>query len=813
MKRAVQIISSFRKVSRALILHPRRTIVAVGLAILCYYAYRASKAAKDLHLMLTEKRDRSLRALITSLRQRVVERQIFLPLEPSGVEKDDAWTTNSRADLMRTTSGSTTNSSPIDDIGNEITIGITKWRTSATRIDRKYVNLRLEFIGYCWPHPYSRPPAQGSWYVRREFSQGTLWLAGTRCNEYRSFTIDDTSSAVISSVLRVNGKKTQPYSIATLLKSTTKDTPEEVTVKSSLLADYWAEQWPVTPVRTTTPPQILQFVGDSRDDILAPFKTTGIIAGPVMTENPDRAPLTGYQNDLVAIHARLDKVRNNKLEIPEQYLDYAEEFAEQVSRDLAPLSIDDVIESQDRPLQKLRNAMDSCFVTIKTLPIQVKAMLKKEAISNMGPTRNISTMPTETNLKIARYTLALSNHLKKNTRWYCAGKPPTEVAELIVDLVEGMDSCMAADISKMDACKNVTITVHLLTRIFERMFHDEEIKELMEAEILCTAKTSTGIPYVPTGSQLSGSSTTTNHNTITNAWLSYCADRIRGFTPLQAYCNLGLFVGDDSLSQNTPETVDKVASDLGYVIVPEMIQKGDEIPFLSRYFPDAWEGGLGSYQDPIRLAKKMHISFSDPAQGQRQIALNKWHGLADLDPANSFYVATYNKLQLITGLRPKFNIEDLGYLHRSYLEEGYAGWPQTNADDYFERRTGVPVTRLIDWLQGVKSFDEWMGGPGFTIDAPKKCKYGGVDPTDAFSQPPEVSTNQPPEFATAGTDPKTAENRTVITNRISEAYRRETRKLKKLRKKEAGKKSKSEADEASIKGDIFSDMQVFDSSV
>lgn len=747
-----------------------------ALAAAGYAAYRAChwwwllETADQAISHSDERRSRVWTAWLTG---RQLEQEAFYPVEVAGEADGVVWTTTSSG-LVRTDAhlGATT-TQPLDVLQGLVALHGTVWQLAATR-DGMYVKYTLAPRSWReWKDAQAcgdvRSSVKGEWASRSELTGDGLVHSHARVGTTRSALLKGDAEVAVRAALQVNGAKTQAYSVGTVLRSVDNSTwtdQEQCTLTAHILADKWAGGWRGKEVQNTRPPQALQRVEDSRDDIRDPYNPTGMVVGPEFTVRPDAAPMTGRSNDLVAIEDRLDSVRSALEFLPSVYGEYAREFALAVAggEKIEPLSLDQVLESQTGPLQRVRNAASRAFVTIKEeIDIQVKAFLKKEQVANSGPVRNISTLPTEANLRLGTYCLSLSSFLKRKTRWYCAGVQPPEVARRIALLVEGQRAVAAADISKMDACKSVAITAEVCHRLAVTLCPEwaKDVTALHIAEATCSAKTASGEPYAAAGSQLSGSATTTLHNTIVNAWLSYCAFRVDGLSPADAYAvtDRGLFVGDDSVSLNGP-SIEQVATALGYKIKLDVVREGGEVPFLSRFFPGVWQGELGSYQDPIRLARKLAISFGDPSQGQQQLALNKWLGLTQLDPAMTVYSVGYMALCRITGASGKTSDLETPWFIREAAKEGGAGWPQlVDADRYFEMRTGVPAERYCQWFLGLSSWSQFLTGPGFLIDHDGKPKRKTVDPTAAFTPPPEVQVAAPPPHSTAGRHPAVNEAR------------------------------------------------------
>lgn len=609
----------------------------------------------------------------------------------------------------------------------------------------------------------------GEWVTRRELEDaGLYWVA--RTGQYCSVPLTMEEECALQATLNTHGTKTVAHPISALLHAITPAarTDEMRALSAAMLADYWSVKWATTRNSHTRPAQALQDVDDRRADPLAPYKPTGWRIGPELCAVVDSAPMMGKNNDMVAVNDRVDKPRNTLPTVPRQYRDFAHEFARLVTggRKLEPVDLDYVIEKQDGPLQKARNKMVEAWTHVLNLKkVVVSSMLKKEAIVNSGPVRNISTLPAEFNLALSRFTLVAAEYLKKNTGWYTAGLPPKKVAMRMVSFLEDKRTVIAADISKMDACKAAPLTAVVLVPLFEALFpyHADEITDLHFAEANATAVTSAGDAYAAAGTQLSGSATTTIHNTISNAWLSYCAHRLDGMPEEAAYAALGLYVGDDSVSACTPRSMEAVGHDLGYVIKAEVIRHGEPVPFLSRVFTDAWTGGTGSYQDPVRLLRKSHMSFGDPSRTIQQLACDKWTGYASLDPACSVYCAFKFNLERITGKTGMVNQTETPWYVREFAET----WPSLyDHDAWFERETGIDPTSWIQWANKLATWEDWIKGPPLVVQNQAAPKRTTIDPTSALSIYIPPRNVPPPTFATLSNDPAATINRRAVQQAV-----------------------------------------------
>lgn len=114
----------------------------------------------------------------------------------------------------------------------------------------------------------------------------------------------------------------------------------------------------------------------------------------------------------------------------------------------------------------------------------------------------------------------------------------------------------------------------------------------------------------------SGSPETSAFNTILTAAISYLAHRMSDYDPLQAWSNLGILGGDDSLLRGLPnvspeqfaKTATAAARNLGQTLTLDIKHKFEPVSFLARIYGAAWFGDPNSMADPLRLLSKLHTS-------------------------------------------------------------------------------------------------------------------------------------------------------------------------------------------------------------
>ncbi|ADW54428.2 RNA dependent RNA polymerase [Orsay virus] len=607
----------------------------------------------------------------------------------------------------------------------------------------------------CHPH--------ANYVMRAEHAaDGTTYVYIAHSGGQTTITLTQTVWNTIYEQLNVTKKASTSYTIANLLSTTTSLSVAERLLYAGLIASYWNDHRFNTLVEERAVHRnVLQFVGDRRDDPHAPYKATGRTVGPILVTNPNKMPMKGHQNDLSAIHYRLDSVRNNVAEFESKVWLCMSEFVALL--DPTPLTrwtTEQVIENQSKPLQIARNRLAEQAIgwMDAAWKCAVQAMIKVEPVANSGPVRNISTVRPEFNLVYGTYMLPAAEWLKANTKWYTAGKTPGHIATRILDIVEQsrqlasargtMDVC-CADVSKMDAAKHPLLTAHLTTAIYMKMFPDylNEMHAIREAEATASARTDTGLPYRIGCSQLSGSACTTIDNTITNAFISFLAYRLEGLDQYQSWKRLGVYVGDDSVSLNNPDSIAKAGAMLGYKIVADMVSPGQRIPFLSRQFYGAWEFNESSYQDPLRLLAKIHLSIAPDNIPDDIAFLNKMRGLHELDPTVPLYHLLYYKMVELTGSLGATSTDMPWYISQFDAES----WPtDITAGDLWTGETGVTAEQYSKWLSGVSTYDELMRSkpPLAHNEAAPKVPLT-VDPSEPGAEAPNRN-GPPPASSTVG---------------------------------------------------------------
>jgi len=753
---------------------------------------------------------------------RTPKMRVFRPVHPAGNEAHKAWTTV--GSYIYLTDNLATRKIPNFGLWNG-SVCLSAWfpfpcNVSCVRNNKYYVTYEISPFQSNNLDVVTAPSlivssSSSPFVVRMEhYGEGGYEVHLSYEGAFQTITVSNKVWETVKMGLQVSGKQCTAYTVGNVLESTvTGLTKEHKLLMQGALASYWNNVGFTTPRLERAHQTLVQFVGDRRDDVHAPYKVSGRTVLPKMVTTPNVMPAKGRQADLSAVHYRIDMVRNKKGKLEEQVHVYMDEFLGLIAPPvLEPWTVQDVMDNQTGTLQRIRNLAASYAMGMLTrIRCSVEAMIKVEAIANSGPMRNISTVDPEFNLALGRYMLPAAAWLKANHPWYTAGNSPTVIAQKIVQLanrsmqmhwdgVTPRAALCCADVSKMDAAKHPEITAHLTSKLYFRMFPDsKELVELRQAEAAAPARTAEGLPYKVGASQLSGSACTTIDNTITNAFMSFVAYRLDNIEPAEAFSLLGVYVGDDSVSHNTKESIEAAGALLGYTVKADMVCRGEQVPFLSRFFYACWDDEGYSYQDPLRLLSKLHLSVAPSDIPDVTAALNKMKGLHELDPAIPLYQMLYHKLVEITGRQGEVSKQDGPWYTITYGSG--ESWPTSrDAADLWQGVVNVTPSRYAEWLSKIETYDDLMTIPPPLADNEHKVKVQlSIVPDEAFATVPQSVSEPPPEATVdvaAGPGVEAAKQRAEAAVKaihgVAEVEKISRRRERKENKKEEIRKKKEE---------------------
>jgi len=302
-------------------------------------------------------------------------------------------------------------------------------------------------------------------------------------------------------------------------------------------------------------------------------------------------------------------VAPSRVDIPPEWRQYIDEFIGFVREDadlqsVEPWKEEMVLEEMSKPIQKRR------FLDYLKFPIQLIGRLScdmilktSDFVSPSSAPRVIYPMDATHLAETACITKAVKESFLKYTHWYTPGMDPAEVSQAVYDYVNTHGEIVESDLSKFDG----TITPEL--RVFEALFYDALCPRTGNSvlrEFRMVAK-GMALEHPLDGSRASGSSFTTDGNTVITAFVDYVTHRQSDppeISPREAYDKIGLHCGDDAIMSGNIEAIISVHTQAGLKIKAKKIPEGTPVSYLGRVFPNPWTSTT-SLQDPARFWPKI----------------------------------------------------------------------------------------------------------------------------------------------------------------------------------------------------------------
>lgn len=419
------------------------------------------------------------------------------------------------------------------------------------------------------------------------------------------------------------------------------------------------------------------------------------VSAPLVTQ-PAVVPADCKANDIGAIVGRLEKVRNTAVPTSSKMMVWSAEFdglvlGTKVGK-LQPWGYDEVYAAKtgSRPRARMDQVWD--WLTGRSFKsVVVKAFVKTEPYVKINDPRNISTLPTEHNLELARFEYAFKTEVSAYLSWYAPGQKLERIAQDLADYAQLDGVLLEADRSRMDgsfSAWEAEQDQRMVARAFAPPFSDDYLR-LCEEEDGARGRTKTGVVYQTGSDTKSGSDRTTGRNSRASGRIVYCALRKAGYGMQQAWERIGKVAGDDLVPRcGNAKAFQWVANQIGAKYDFTIRKPGEVVTFLARHFPNLWSGDAGSVQDPYRLLSKIHITCSDKNIPVAEAMVNKANGLRDLDPANELTVAYADALLRVVrydmGIDPasvKVRDDDLSYWQWYAKQENCGNWPQLSPED------------------------------------------------------------------------------------------------------------------------------------
>jgi hypothetical protein len=345
-----------------------------------------------------------------------------------------------------------------------------------------------------------------------------------------------------------------------------------------------------------------------------------------------------------AVQERILDVRN-ETEPPDKYTHYLLEFRGLLlaRKTGIPMDPSDVLERQNKPMQKVRNERakqhtvkkSKASYFLKADPTQKKLDESNNTLS-AAPVRLITQYTPEQCLALSRYTYAFKDEILANTHWYAPGWTPTTTNEKVQRYITNFPrhQLLETDFSKMDGriskfLRSIERTVYLA--YFEST--QSELLKLLDNDYGSTVSNKNkSLKYEGRYERGSGSALTTDGNTLICAFISYCHHRNRGHNPRVSWQMLGPKAGDDSLDYGPLESYKETCKDLGMEVTGFNVPRNGKqvVTFLSRTYKGS-AGGMSSICDVGRAIRKLHLSSNKIKSNEANFA-NKVFGYGVTDP-------------------------------------------------------------------------------------------------------------------------------------------------------------------------------------
>jgi len=447
-------------------------------------------------------------------------------------------------------------------------------------------------------------------------------------------------------------------------------------------------------------------------------------SSPLITD-VNTVPMTKrWEATSVSIDERITFVANDRTP-GSRVQGYAVEFVDLVlggARDGEPYSLEDTATMLDKPSQTLR--VKQIWETVDT-PVRqlIECFIKNEPGNK--PARIISAFPDMRYLlKFSSFSLKFRDevlHAEHNKHWFCPGKTPVAIAQLVQEFATVTGRPVGIDFSNLDGSVSAWIQRHISNAILLKYFSgNPELAAYLRMLISCPARSKLfGFGYLAGCGVRSGSPITCDGNTEIAGFVQYSAIRMTrpDLTPKECFQLMGPEFGDDGLADDQYKAgINKVANDLGLKVKLEEFRPEEGLVFLARVFPDP-VNTLTSFQDPLRTWQKLHLTSRDPNIPIADAAVDRVTGYLvtdKLSPLTGAYChAIYRMYLEKCGSYEKRSTRKSYYKEKPYWIHGDSYWPQSVEDEELMRqctsvRTGLSVELIREMEQHLDTLqDPW----------------------------------------------------------------------------------------------------------
>jgi hypothetical protein len=421
-----------------------------------------------------------------------------------------------------------------------------------------------------------------------------------------------------------------------------------------------------------------------------------------------------------------------------------------------PLTPEEVLDDKKLTPTKLQSLINGASTLMATRDPQ--SFIKAETYSDEKPPRLITTFDDHNKVSYACYARALAARLKLLPFNAC-GKTPAQTAQMVADFCSVPDlgpgtsiTVSMTDYSKLDGHIIAVARLmeqNLMTKFFGHR-HFLRLNAYWQAHFCQRVFTRNGFAYFSRFARGSGSFTTSDFNTLLNAFIEYYHYRsikLSGtyMSPRDAFSRIGPKCGDDGLTRSAvADRYRDCAAHMGQhlVLLPahrpgELPQSSNEVvAFLARWYsPDVYFGDTSSITHPSRAIDKLHLTprkFRDLHPGVKltEKCISIYASDSQTPVLGPLVELVRSKLSYVPGedfLRPetdRYGMRTYGTCHELSVQypQETAGPNGTWMDHYFDLSYDGKFDRKAfdTWLEKLyvmqpeEALNAIMNSPGFT---------------------------------------------------------------------------------------------------
>lgn len=396
---------------------------------------------------------------------------------------------------------------------------------------------------------------------------------------------------------------------------------------------------------------------------------------PAICTGTGVVPVRNLGNDKASVEYRLNRVRNRR-----QFGRWGFKMKRRFTRwivdnhlkEIHSWSAEEVIDHMPKRSRATAIAKHYDYSIYECMEI-IGTFIKEEAYAKFSDPRNISPVDDKHLVESSRFTYPFSAMMhvasEHTIPWYMPGKAPAMIAAQVAE-VTADGAYFGADYSRFDGTQNRHLRSIILDVMCDLLPVGDatDLRVCFNSELRGRGRTTFGIEYSIEGTMTSGSAFTTLGNTLTNAFIYFCAVYTHlskdGHVPtddeITALMNMCALYGDDSLG---PKCIERAFFDVckrvGLSATSEDCSKG--ATFLGRIYP--FDGRTHSFQDPSRVFPKFHISTARSYVPLGEAACNRARGYLSLCPDEP-WIADYCKaiLRIYGNVSSKYATNSEAYM-------------------------------------------------------------------------------------------------------------------------------------------------------